>query len=120
MDGVAGVAAGADGERAGVADAGSSSVGAQCDPAAGLQVLEHGTDATLLSVRRQRLQSHMQVVGGEQDAGPAGVLGIDNVDAREHPERAQGDVLKVADRRCHDVQPRFQLRWDGQVPQSRG
>ncbi len=75
-------------------------------------------DALALGQARQQLRAHARgivlVIGlqrrpdaveGEQLAGDPGVLAGDQVDACQERQRAQRDVVAVADRRGHDDQP---------------
>src|SRR2546426_3092580 len=58
-----------------------------------------------LGVARQMLRA--DVVLAEEQLGMPGVLARDHVDLPEDPQRAQRDVLQVADRRGDEVEPAY-------------
>ena len=114
---VAAVERGADQERAGVAEHRGARVGAQRERLAALEPFDQLRDAASLVERGQRQHRLVHAVRGEQRLGAARILGDHGVAFAEHAQRAQRDVLEVADRgRDNRERP-------GQIahrPQSRG
>ena len=107
----------ADKERAGVTQCRSARIGAQRERLASLEPFDQLRNATALIERGQREHGLVHAVRRQQCLGATRVLGDHRVALAQHAQRAQRDVLEVADR------GRDNREGPGQIahrPQSRG
>jgi hypothetical protein len=114
---MAAVQRGADEKRAGIAQCRRARIRAERERLATLESLDELRHAPALVECRQREHRFVHAVRGEQLLGASRVLGDHRVAFAERSQRAQRDVLEVADGR------RDNRECSGQIahrPQSRG
>lgn len=99
----AGLPCGADQEASGVGDERRAGVGHERDVVSGPQPIDQSPGLLCLVVFVQARAWRRDRVMREEPGRTAGIFGRNQLHLTQHPQRTQGDVFEVADRRGHHV-----------------